>query len=89
MAVEAEEEETTKIKRRHLEVATEQLEMHHIKVTEVAAVAEEEVEKEIKTVRNQNLINKRKIKIQLKTNSIVCLELQLLRITRSRRLTQH
>ena len=84
----AEEETTTRIKRRLPEVGTEQLVMRLIKVAEVAAVEEAEVERGIKTARNQNLINKRKIKIQLKTNSIVCLELQLLRTTKSRKLIQ-
>ena len=86
--VAAEEETTTRIKRRLPEVGTEQLVMRRIKAAEAAAVEEAEVEREIKTVRSQNLINKRKIKIQLKTNSIVCLELQLLRTTKSRKSIQ-
>ena len=84
----AEEETTTRIKRRLPEVGTEQLVMRRIKEAEVAEVEEAEVEREIKTARSQNLINKRKIKIQLKTNSIVCLEPQLLRTLKSRKSTQ-
>ena len=87
MAEVAVEEVTTRIKKKLLEEAIEQLVMHLIKVPEVAAVAEEEEVETNKTARNQNLINKRKIKIQPKTNSIVCLELQLLRILKSRRST--
>jgi hypothetical protein len=82
---EVEEEEVTKIlKKQVVEVATEQLAMHHTKETEEAEVAVDEVEKEIKTVMSQNLTNKRKIKIQLKINSTVFSELQLLRTPRNR-----
>jgi hypothetical protein len=82
---EVEEEEATKIlKKQVVEVATEQLVMHHTKETEEAEVAVDEVEKEIKTVMSQNLTNKRKIKIQLKINSTVFSELQLLRTPRNR-----
>lgn len=82
---EVEEEEVTKIlKKQVVEVATEQLVMHHTKETEEAEVAVDEVEKEIKTVMSQNLTNKRKIKIQLKINSTVFSELQLLRTPRNR-----
>jgi hypothetical protein len=82
---EVEEEEATKtLKKQVVEVATEQLVMHHTKETEEAEVAVDEVEKEIKTVMSQNLTNKRKIKIQLKINSTVFSELQLLRTPRNR-----
>jgi hypothetical protein len=82
---EVEEEEVTKIlKKQVVEVATEQLVMHHTKETEEAEVAVDEVEKEIKTVMSQNLTNKRKIKIQLKINSTVFSEHQLLRTPRNR-----
>jgi hypothetical protein len=82
---EVEEEEATKIlKKQVVEVATEQLVMHHTKETEEAEVAVDEVEKEIKTEMSPNLTNKRKIKIQLKINSTVFSELQLLRTPRNR-----
>ena len=80
-----EEEAATKTKtNQEAEEATEQQEINRMLVTEVAVVVEDAVEKTTTTEMTPNLTNKRKLKVQLKINSILCLEHQLPRTTKSR-----
>jgi len=84
--VEDVEEAVTKTKmNQEVEEATELLVTNLTLEVEAAVEAEEEAETKIKTeMTTRSHTNKRNLKIQLRINSTVCSEHQLLRTTKSR-----